>query len=799
MSPKNKSPDYFKEELRASLITTEWAEQCGIYELADKNEVAKLLNREISKTPKGPYLVYPYFDPIERDKVVTVNVKSAEPLVIEGKEQKYLRPNGSSNHLYVPKFIQLVDLLNNKTPLLFTEGEKKTICANINGFLTVGLNGVQNWKTKDKDGVSRPLEVFNKLNLSSRQVLICFDSDIMTNENVQKAENEFAKFLQGLGAKVRVLRFHDTTSEEKLGIDDYILKYGVEEFKHLAKEAVLPVNTSTSDIETYLSGLKELTTEEKHNKIKTASHAIASKDSTVVDLLIKNISTASGVRVETIRDIIKSIRRQKNKAKLIDTIVYDSETTPVSRLLRQITEKLIKDGRFYREGNELILVNKNKREFLNFKNFPGIFNDISEIKMDGRFQLMDSKFATAIIYSPKMKEDVPEISLFTTTTTYDDNWNLVKPGYNKGSKILYCPPATIKDIRPRATTTAIEELLQDFCFKNEPSRVNAIGALLTALLRHKFQGTKAFFANTGNQPGLGKSLLAEVISILVTGEESTTMTYSPNEYEMDNQIAAKIQKTDILNFDNIKSNKELSSGPLERVITSPLPSFRRLGSNDEVIEKPNTFVVFISINDAMFGKDLLSRMCPIELWWKDDPREREFTKTNLKKWAWDNRKIILEELVGMIETWKAKGCPMAKVKSRFSEWPAYIGGILESNGFKGFMDNYTGATTTYTQVARETGELFAENLNKWLKVAELVNIARGQNCFKDLMVKANPNVSLGIALNKLVEAKTPLPLPDGTTFILKKSETTESSDRKVIYFAEAPQHLTENKKGKDHE
>ncbi len=798
MSSKNKSPDYFKEELRASLITPEWAEKCGIYESEDKTEIAKLLNRDISKTPKGPYIVFPYYDPIERNEIVTVNVKSAVPLSIEGKEQKYLRPNGSSNHLYVPKFISLVDLLNNKTPLLFTEGEKKTICANINGFLTIGLNGVQNWRTKGEDDVSRPLEVFNKLNLSGRQVLICFDSDVMTNEDVQKAENSFAVYLQSLGAKVRVLRFHDLDTEEKMGIDDYILENGVEEFRKLARLSVLPINTSTKDIEDYLNDLKELTTEEKHNKIKTASHAIASKDSTVVDLLIKNISAnCPGLRVETVRDIIGSIKKKKNEKKLVNVIVHESES-PLKPFVQKIINKLIDNGAFYREGNELIQANSHKRNYLTKDTLPGIFLEFCELKVDGKFRQMDTSVAQAILVN-NMKEDVPEIALFTNSPTYDDNWNLTKPGYNKDSKILYLPDPTIKNLKPKFSTEKIDELFAEFCFKNEASHANARAALLTAMVPHKFKGDKSFFANTGNQPNLGKSLLAEVISILASGAESIPIGYSSDEYQMEHSILTTIQNTNILNFDNIKEKKELSSGPLERFITSATPGGRKMGRNDTLITKPNTFVVFISINDAMFGKDLLSRMCPIEFWWKGDPLERKFSKPSLKEWALENRKEILEEVLGLVETWKRKGCPLATVKNRFKQWPAYMGGILEANGIKGFMDNFQGATTSYTEVARETGELFSESLNKWLKVADLVSIAKNQNCFREIMTKANPNVALGIALNKLVEAKTPLPLPDGTTFMLKKSESTDGSDRKPIYMADAPQYLETKKKGNSHE
>ncbi len=71
------------------------------------------------------------------------------------------------------------------------------------GFVCVGLAGVWSWRTRFPDksrGV--PLPEFDALVLAGRVVYIVYDSDRLTNEDVQKAERALAAFLTSRGAAV---------------------------------------------------------------------------------------------------------------------------------------------------------------------------------------------------------------------------------------------------------------------------------------------------------------------------------------------------------------------------------------------------------------------------------------------------------------------------------------------------------------------------------------------------------------------------------------------------------------------
>lgn len=41
----------------------------------------------------------------------------------------------------------------------------------------------------------------------------------------------------------------------------------------------------------------------------------------------------------------------------------------------------------------------------------------------------------------------------------------------------------------------------------------------------------------------------------------------------------------------------------------------------------------------------------------------------------------------MVELWKSKGMPRSSVSHRFCDWAQIVGGILEANGYEGFLTN----------------------------------------------------------------------------------------------------------------
>lgn len=119
-------------------------------------------------------------------------------------------------------------------PLIITEGEFKAIKACQEGFPTVGLGGVYNWKS-NKLGI-RWLPSLEPIQWVRRNVYICFDSDFKTNPMVCSALQDLAEELYKRGAFVQLVTL-PAEAKTKLGLDDFLVAEPIEQFKRLLHEA----------------------------------------------------------------------------------------------------------------------------------------------------------------------------------------------------------------------------------------------------------------------------------------------------------------------------------------------------------------------------------------------------------------------------------------------------------------------------------------------------------------------------------------------------------------------------------
>jgi|GEM_PF-1177873 len=149
---------------------------------------------------------------------------------------KYLQPKEIPPKPYiVNKIAKLKDKINK--PVIFTEGEKKTLCLIKNGYNAIGLPGV--WQFKNQKQGFTFLPELEAWSWKERTVHICFDSDTVNNANVIKAEIELGLNLYAKGAKVYVIRLPQPDHQTKYGVDDYIAAVGIEAFKKQYEEAKL--------------------------------------------------------------------------------------------------------------------------------------------------------------------------------------------------------------------------------------------------------------------------------------------------------------------------------------------------------------------------------------------------------------------------------------------------------------------------------------------------------------------------------------------------------------------------------
>jgi len=212
--------------------------------------------------------------------------------------------------------------------------------------------------------------------------------------------------------------------------------------------------------------------------------------------------------------------------------------------------------------------------------------------------------------------------------------------------------------------------------------------------------------------------------------------------------------------------------------------------------------------------DITRRALPISFFLAEDtdPSRIKYNHLSLEDFVKENRTQILQELCGMVETWKDAGRPISKKDFRFRSWAEDVGGILLANGFTAFLDNLETAYSEYDKTSHEIGRLFEDHLDQSLTAVELTKICMQENLFPELFENAKKaTTSLSHLLTKYLGKRIPLPnqnscvLKEGRwnpslkvkTFIAASGYSTGTTGTTVDIEPEGPRDLTGgNNKGK---
>lgn len=138
------------------------------------------------------------------------------------KEVRYVQEPFTAPVAYYPRgFTDWVSLAaDTSQPVIITEGELKSAKACKEGFHTIGLGGVYNWRS-NKLGITW-LSSLDLIDWRRRNVYICFDSDYKTNPMVCTALKDFAEELQYKGAYAYIVSLPVIPGFEKVGLDDFL-------------------------------------------------------------------------------------------------------------------------------------------------------------------------------------------------------------------------------------------------------------------------------------------------------------------------------------------------------------------------------------------------------------------------------------------------------------------------------------------------------------------------------------------------------------------------------------------------
>jgi hypothetical protein len=277
---------------------------------------------------------------------------------------------------------------------------------------------------------------------------------------------------------------------------------------------------------------------------------------------------------------------------------------------------------------------------------------------------------------------------------------LTAPGYDPATSLFYAPAPGFAlpeiaehptDTDVAAARTLVEDVIADFPFDSTASRANALGLLVTPVIRSAIDGLVPLALLDKNTPGTGATFLAEVIARIATGRK-VGMTDAPaaNE-EMEKRITTLLRDAEpFIIFDNV--DRPIDHASLSLGLTAPEWAGRILGRS-EAARFSNLAVWIATGNNLRTKGDIARRAYRIRMEaaeaqpWRIDGRV--FRHPDLVGYVTTNRGALIGAVLTLARAWFAAGCPKATtpVLGMFEAWSRVIGGILAHAGIIEFLAN----------------------------------------------------------------------------------------------------------------
>ena len=141
----------------------------------------------------------------------------------KSKQQRFVQAPNSGICAYFPtNQADWKSIINDPTvPIIITEGELKAAKACKEGYPTIGIGGVHNYRSANHDMTLIP--DLAMINWKQRNVYLIFDSDFRSNPSVCSAANGLAEVLFSRGALPHFVPMPDVIQGGKTGLDDFMV------------------------------------------------------------------------------------------------------------------------------------------------------------------------------------------------------------------------------------------------------------------------------------------------------------------------------------------------------------------------------------------------------------------------------------------------------------------------------------------------------------------------------------------------------------------------------------------------
>lgn len=239
------------------------------------------------------------------------------------------------------------------------------------------------------------------------------------------------------------------------------------------------------------------------------------------------------------------------------------------------------------------------------------------------------------------------------------------PGYDPSSGYLLVDDGTCWDPVPQypsprqveESIRLLHDLICDFPFENEFHRSAWVAALLTVVGRPAIPGPVPMYLVDGNKASTGKTKLSRLIGLICLGNDPTEISFTSDEKELENRIAAILIAGDRLAcFDNIANSVRNST--LDRFLTSTFFGTRAF-FKQKMLRLQNTTTLTMTGNNLVLRGDLFRRVIRSRLVTDlERPQYRTgFRHAQIEDYVRQNRSALLAAALTVLRAHAAQGFP----------------------------------------------------------------------------------------------------------------------------------------------
>lgn len=324
------------------------------------------------------------------------------------------------------------------------------------------------------------------------------------------------------------------------------------------------------------------------------------------------------------------------------------------KALARLPNLYVREGKMVRLVGDSLTIQELPRESLpallcaaaEFVRLKKDGDEMIEVLSDPPPALVNGVYAAGDFPLPEL------VGVQRTPTLRPDGSVVVEAGYDPSTRLynaleVAVDPAHVGTSREAAEGALgrLRTLFEEFPFDAPEHLSVTLAALMTPILRPAFDGPSPLFLFDSNTPGAGKTIQADVVSLVATGKQAPRMSWTKEEEAEKRITAILMMGSPVVLIDNIKPGAPLGGASLDALLTSETWMGRKL-SKTEMLVLPNRSVWLATGNNLKVQGDLVRRsMRSFIDPQMERPEERTFRIKDLRAHVLEKRQQILTDIL----------------------------------------------------------------------------------------------------------------------------------------------------------